>query len=123
MASISPSSEPTSRLRRAVRHQFGSFGARGRGVQWTVMLLLSAVFVVLLEALRLPAALLLGPMVAAILVAAAETSVRVPRLPFRTAQAVIGCMIARSITPEIVGTMIQDWPLFLVAVFSVIAAS
>jgi membrane AbrB-like protein len=87
------------------------------------MLLLSVVFVVLLEALRLPAALLLGPMVAAILVAAAETSVRVPRLPFRAAQALIGCMIARSITPEIVGTMIQDWPLFLAAVFSVIAAS
>ena len=32
-------------------------------------------------------------------------------------------MIARSITPEIVGTMIQGWPLFLAAVFSVIAAS
>ena len=32
-------------------------------------------------------------------------------------------MIARSITPEIVGTMIQDWPLFLAVVFSVIASS
>jgi uncharacterized protein len=87
------------------------------------MLLLSAVFVALLEALRLPAALLLGPMVAAILVAAAEGSLSVPRLPFFVAQAVIGCMIARSITPEIVGTIIQDWPLFLAAIFSVIAAS
>jgi uncharacterized protein len=87
------------------------------------MLLLSAVFAVLLEALRLPAALLLGPMIAAILVAAVEGSLRVPRLPFYVSQAVIGCMIARSITPEIVSTMIQDWPLFLAAVFSVIAAS
>jgi membrane AbrB-like protein len=87
------------------------------------MLLLSAVFAVLLEALRLPAALLLGPMIAAILVAAFDGSLRIPRLPFYAAQAVIGCMIARSITPEIVGTMIQDWPLFLAAVFSVIAAS
>src|SRR4051812_3025583 len=123
MASISPSSEPTSRLRRAVLHRFGSFGDRGRGFQWMVMLLLSAVFVVLLEALKLPAALLLGPMVAAIIVAAAEGALSVPRLPFFVAQAVIGCMIARSITPEIIGTMIQDWPLFLAAVFSVIAAS
>ena len=87
------------------------------------MLLLSAIFVMLLEALRLPAALLLGPMVAAILLAAANGSVRIPRLPFFAAQAVIGCMIARSITPQIVGTMIQDWPLFLTAVFSVIVAS
>ena len=70
MASVSPPSEPTSRLRRAVLHHTGSFGARGRGFQWSVMLLLSAVFAVLLEALRLPAALLLGPMIAAILVAA-----------------------------------------------------
>src|SRR4051812_12520998 len=123
MASISPSSEPTSRLRRVVRHQVGSFSAHGRGFQWTVMFLLSAILVVLLEALRLPAALLLGPMVAAIIVAAAEGSLRVPRLPFVAAQAVIGCMIARSITPEIIGTMVHDWPLFLTAVFSVIAAS
>jgi len=87
------------------------------------MFLLSAILVVLLEALRLPAALLLGPMIAAIIVAAAEGSLRVSRLPFVAAQAVIGCMIARSITPEIIGTMVQDWPLFLTAVFSVIAAS
>jgi len=87
------------------------------------MLVLSAILVVLLEALRLPAALLLGPMIAAILVAAAEGSLRVPRLPFFVAQAVIGCMIARSITPEIIGTMARDWPLFLGAVFSVLVAS
>src|SRR3954471_16636689 len=93
MASISPSSEPTSRLRRVVRHQVGSFSAHGRGFQWTVMFLLSAILVVLLEALRLPAALLLGPMIAAIIVAAAEGALRVPRLPFVAAQAVIGCMI------------------------------
>src|SRR4051794_29015146 len=123
MASISPSSEPTSRLRRVVRHQVGSFSAHGRGFQWTVMFVLSAILVVLLEALRLPAALLLGPMIAAILVAAAEGSLRVPRLPFFVAQAVIGCMIARSITPEIIGTMARDWPLFLGAVFSVLVAS
>ena len=45
-------------------------------------------------------------MVAAILVAAVEGSLSVPRLPFFVAQAVIGCMIALSITPEIIGTMI-----------------
>ena len=62
-------------------------------------------------------------MVAAILVAAGQGALRVPHLPFFAAQAVIGCMIARSITPEIIGTMIQDWPLFLAVVFSVIASS
>ena len=43
---------------------------RGRSLkaQWAVMLALSAVFVVLLELVRLPAALMLGPMIGAILV-------------------------------------------------------
>jgi membrane AbrB-like protein len=123
MASVSPPPEQPSRLHKALGRHFGSFGTRGRGVQWTVMLILSTIFTAVLEALALPAALLLGPMVAAIAVAAAEGTLRVPRVPFFMAQAVIGCMIARSITPEIVGTMVQDWPLFLGAVFSVIAVS
>ena len=87
------------------------------------MLLLSGIFVAVLEAIGLPAALLLGPMVAAIVVAVGQGTLRVPHVPFFMAQAVIGCMIARSITPEIIGTMAQDWPLFAGVIFSVIASS
>jgi membrane AbrB-like protein len=87
------------------------------------MLFLSGIFVAVLEAVGLPAALLLGPMVAAIVVAAGQGTLRVPHVPFFMAQAVIGCMIARSITPEIIGTMAQDWPLFAAVIFSVIMSS
>lgn len=88
-----------------------------------ILLALSALFVLILEALHVPAALMLGPMLAAILAASVHGRVHVPRILFILAQGVIGCMIARVIQSSIIGEMIEDWPLFLVSVFSVIAAS
>jgi membrane AbrB-like protein len=100
-----------------------SLRERGVGVQWAALLFLSVLFVLALEAARLPAALLLGPMAAAIVIAAAEGTLRVPPWPFYAAQGVIGCMIARVFTPSLLGAMVKDWPLFLAAVIAVIAAS
>ena len=92
-------------------------------VQWLALLLLSAGLTLALEAGRLPAGFMLGPLVAGILVAALGGSPRVPRLPFYMAQGVIGCMIARNITPSILGEMLRDWPIFLAAVLSVVIVS
>jgi membrane AbrB-like protein len=100
-----------------------SLRGRGVGVQWAALLFLSVLFVLALEAAQLPAALLLGPMAAAIVIAAAEGTLRVPSWPFYAAQGVIGCMIARVFTPSLLGAMVKDWPLFLAAVIAVIAAS
>ncbi len=97
-------------------------GAR-TSVRWAVLIILSAPFIIALEMLRLPAALLLGPMAAAILVALADGSVSVPRPLFIFAQALVGCMIARSLTPSMFSEMAKDWPLFAAGVFSVVAAS
>ncbi|MGQ9371273.1 AbrB family transcriptional regulator [Azospirillum sp. ST 5-10] len=108
----------SSRMARAL-----SIGRRPAPLQWAILLALSVAGVAGLEALHLPAALLLGPMAAAILVAAADGTIRMPSLPFMAAQTVIGCMIARSLTPATLGEILQDWPLFLVAVVSVILAS
>jgi uncharacterized protein len=91
--------------------------------QWAGLLVLSLVFELFLERLHLPAALLLGPMAAAIVFAACGTQIRIPRGFFMSGQAVVGCMIARSITPSILRAMVQDWPIFLAAVVSVIIAS
>jgi membrane AbrB-like protein len=93
------------------------------GARWAFLLALSGAFILVLEALRLPAALLLGPMAAAICVASANRAVRVPLPPFVVAQGVIGCMIARSITPAILGEILRGWPIFLATVVAVIAAS
>jgi uncharacterized protein len=100
--------------------------SRGRqtlAAQWAVLLALSVIFVVALEALHLPAALLLGPMAAGITLSACDITVRVPRPPYYFAQAIVGCLIAHALPASILGEMHRDWPLFAATVLSVIVAS
>jgi membrane AbrB-like protein len=92
-------------------------------VQAAALLLLSAVLETLLSQLHLPAALLLGPMGAAIIFAALQTGIRIPFLLFTCGQAIVGCMIARTITVSILRDMAADWAIFLGAVVAVIAVS
>src|ERR1700712_2083712 len=80
---------------------------------WVGLIALSAVFVAVLEWLQLPAALLLVPLAAAGVLAANGLTLRLPRAVYLPAQAIVGCMIARSITPSIIGAMGAHWPLFL----------
>lgn len=93
------------------------------GLRWAALLALSAAFALIFAAMRLPAALLLGPMAAGIVIAFAGWELRVPHRPFVVAQSVIGCMIARSIPPAVISEILRDWPLFLAAVFAVIAVT
>jgi len=72
---------------------------------------------------RLPAALLIGPMVAAILCSVYGIEVRLPRASFNASQIVIGCLIASSIELAVFVSFLEDWPVILAAVFSTIAAS
>jgi len=84
---------------------------------------LSVVFAWALELAQVPAALLLGPMLAGIVIAASGGDPTLPRLPLFLAQAVVGCLIARSFTPSLVGAMARDWPLFLAAIAGVLLVS
>ena len=93
------------------------------GLQWAALALLSAALAAILLALRLPAALLLGPMFAAIALGARGARVRVAGNAYIAAQAVIGCMIATAITPAIAQTFLAHWPLFLGAISTTLAAS
>jgi hypothetical protein len=73
--------------------------------------------------IHVPAALLLGPMLAAIACTASGATVRVSSSAFALAQGVIGCMIAK-MAPLAIGAEILDrWPIFVFGVLSVIAAS
>jgi uncharacterized protein len=58
--------------------RFPSLRGAPLAAQWAALLLLSTPIVLALEAIHLPAALLLGPMAAAILLAAAEGTARIP---------------------------------------------
>jgi uncharacterized protein len=91
--------------------------------RWSVLLAATLLFIVPLELFHVPAALLLGAMAAAILVAVLEGKIEVPRWPFIIAQSLIGCLVARSIGPAILATMVQQWPVFLAGVCSVLVIS
>jgi len=105
------------------RSPFGRLGGRASSVQWASLIGLSVVLVVMAEMAHLPAALLLGPMVAAIVIGVAEGTIRVSPYPFIAAQAVIGCMIGHSVPLSIFAELMHDWPIFLTGVTTVIAAS
>ena len=91
--------------------------------QWALLIVLSVLFALGFLALRLPAALLLGPMIAAILVAATGGAARMPFPPFYAAQAIIGCMIADKLPLSLAGEVGRNWPIFLGGVLSVIVAA
>lgn len=94
-----------------------------QGGRWLLLLLLSAVLAFLFEWLHVPAGLLIGPMLAAILLAGFERQVEVPSVAALVAQAVIGCMIANSIPADMAHELMLAWPLLAAGVVSVISAA
>ncbi|MBV8663202.1 MAG: AbrB family transcriptional regulator, partial [Hyphomicrobiales bacterium] len=91
--------------------------------QWAVLVALSALFAAGFVAVRVPAALLLGPMMAGILISANGGKTRLPQPPFFIAQAIIGCMIADKLPISLLGEVGRNWPIFLGGVVSVIVAA
>jgi uncharacterized protein len=65
------------------------FARRSRPVQWLILLALSGLLAAALEVARLPAALLVGPMLAAIFCGVNGATVRPNRQLFMAAQAVV----------------------------------
>ena len=76
-----------------------------------------------LELAQLPAALLIGPMLAAIIAGTNGATIRPKRIVFMAAQAIVGCLIAASIPSEIFASFFAEWPLFLGIVLATLAAS
>lgn len=93
------------------------------GLQWALLLLVSLMLAGLLELGGLPAALLIGPMLAGIIAGTNGATVRLPRPLFFAAQAIIGCLIASSLELEILALFMHDWPLILGVVLVTVAAS
>lgn len=101
----------------------GRLAGMSRALQWGLIVALSLIFAGILELAHLPASLLIGPMLAAILAGTNGAFVRVPNRAFSAAQAVVGCLVAASIEPEILSAFADDWPLFAAAVLATVAAS
>ena len=101
----------------ASRSGFGRWPATWR---WALLLVLSLVLVVGLEVATLPAALLLGPMVAGIALGVGQAEIRVPAPLFGFAQAVVGCLVARALPPEVFTELGREWPIYVLGISSVI---
>ncbi len=91
-------------------------------VRWGMLAILSLVFGALLTAAHLPAALLLGAIMTGILMEICQADINLPKIPFYISQGMIGCLVANSLTLKIVHSFMQQWPVFLVIVFIIIAS-
>jgi membrane AbrB-like protein len=77
-----------------------------------MLLGMSIAFAALFEWVRLPGALLLGPMIAAIIMHTCGGRVVLPKVPVLCAQATIGLLLARAITSNVVVEFGRQWLLF-----------
>lgn len=89
---------------------------------WAALLAASGALALGLSAARFPAALLLGPMLTAIAFGASGAALRVPRLAFLGAQALIGCLVAHAVTADTARMFAADAPVMLVVVLLTVAA-
>ncbi len=92
-------------------------------LQWALLIAASALLALLLELVHLPAALLIGPLIAGIAVGVNGGTIRVPQLAFGAAQAVIGCMVAAALSLSTFISIGENWAVTLAVVFATIAAS
>jgi uncharacterized protein len=92
-------------------------------LQWVLLLLLSALIAVAMTLLHLPAGWLLGPIFVGILLALAGVRLAVPGVCSRFSQALIGCLIAQSLTMQILRELMGQWPLFVVVIVCVMLLS
>lgn len=81
---------------------------------------LTSVLVAAFYLLRIPAAFLLGAMGAAMFIAGRGVTLRFPEPVFALAQAVIGCMVAKTFTPELFHTIGARAAIFAGATLSVL---
>lgn len=91
--------------------------------QWLLLIALSVAIAAALLWLHAPAALMLGPLIAAMALAGGGGRVQFPLPIFVLAQGVIGCMIARMVPLTIVRDILDHWVLFTAGVLFVVAAS
>ena len=100
-----------------------SLGRWPLALQWVALLALSVALIVPLELTGFPAALLLGPMLAAILFGVGDAQLRVPSPVFIVAQAVIGCMMARALPSAVFVELVNEWPIYVLGISSVVVVA
>jgi membrane AbrB-like protein len=92
-------------------------------LRWCGLIGVSVILGVLLQWLHLPAALLLGPMAVAIVMALAGGGVRTPNSGFVVAQGFVGLMVATTLPATVFSEIAEQWPIFVIGVLSTVIAA
>ncbi|MFM2483412.1 AbrB family transcriptional regulator [Celerinatantimonas sp. YJH-8] len=85
-------------------------------IRWFFLIGISVFLVWIMTVCHIPAGWMIGPMLAGIIFAVINIRLKVNRWGYHGSQAVIGCLIATSLTQNILHEMIKDWPLFLLVI-------
>ncbi|QDX28651.1 AbrB family transcriptional regulator [Dickeya poaceiphila] len=91
--------------------------------QWIILLSGSLALGSGLQLCHVPAALLLGPMLVGVAMGLNGTTIRIPRTFFYASNAVLGCLVAQSLSPSILTPLVKEWPLVLFILISTLVAS
>ncbi|EDW0828843.1 AbrB family transcriptional regulator [Salmonella enterica subsp. enterica serovar Anatum] len=92
-------------------------------LQWFLLFLLSLLISLIFLYLHLPAAMLLGPMIAGIVLSLRGSTLQLPRGIFLAAQAILGCMIAQNLNGSILTTLALYWPVVLLVLLVTLLSS
>ncbi|MBI0438941.1 AbrB family transcriptional regulator [Dickeya dianthicola] len=91
--------------------------------QWFMLLAVSLVLGFGLLVYHVPAALLLGPMLVGVVMGLNGATIRIPRPLFYASNAVLGCLVAQSLSLSILMLLVKEWPLVLFILLSTLVAS
>ncbi len=76
-----------------------------------------------LQWFHVPAAFLLGPMMVGVAMGLKGATIRMPPAYFWAANAILGCLVAQSLSLSILSPLLQEWPLVLGILVATLAAS
>ncbi len=90
---------------------------------WLALFVCSVALAAALHAIAVPASLLIGPMVVAVVAGTMGAEMRLPGAVRVAAYSIIGVMVAASIEPALFGTLAADWAVIVGAIVATVIAS
>lgn len=96
---------------------------RPASLQWMALFLLAGGTGSVLHAVGIPAGLLLGPMLIAVIFGMIGAKIRVHRRLFRVGQSCVGLLVAQAITEPVLAAMAQSWLVLLFATVTTVGLS
>jgi membrane AbrB-like protein len=94
-----------------------------RAAQWAALLVASLIVSEIADRAGFPAAYLLGSMLCGVAFGASGVELRIPRPLLSFSQAIIGCLVARSLTNAIIVSIARDWAVMLLVIGTTVLAA